>query len=373
MTVILAGVMAIAVVAVFLWAARREVSRWLKDQIADSLRGSREELLTLAQSRLDTERQKGLSDLESKRQAVEHAVQGLEKQLAKYEGLMQTFEQDRATKFGRLENELSQVRSETDKLRQTTTNLAAVLGNSRVRGQWGQKMAEDILNLCGLQEGVHYRQEKDIGGGRPDYLFRLPDDHQLFMDVKFPLENYLKYAQAGNPDDAARYRDAFIKDVSGHLREMERRDYVGQADRTVDYMLIFIPNEQVYGLVNEWMPGLIDESLRKKMIVCGPWTLYAVVRVIWQAWQNYHFSVAIQDIVKTINGFMQDYKVFKTRFGEVGDQLHKVLAKYQDVAATSYKRLDGKIQQIEEYRKGQRISEALPAADVFEELLPTKE
>jgi DNA recombination protein RmuC len=150
---------------------------------------------------------------------------------------------------------------------------------------------------------------------------------------------------------------------------MERRAY-GANDQSVDYTILFIPNEQVYASVNEWMPQLIDECLPKKLILCGPSTLYAIVRIVHQAWQNYQFSAAIRDIVKMINGFMQDYGKFKDRFGELGELLVKLDAKYQEIAVTSAQRLDNKIRRIEEYRKGQNIPEGLsePEPLTFEQL-----
>ncbi len=342
---------------------------WLRSQFPalahQALQAMGEDFLKLAKGSLDLERQKGLSELESKRQAVEHAVSGLEEQLKRYETLVKGFESDRDRKYGKLEGELARVVKEADQLQRTTANLVAILGNSRVRGQWGQKMAEDILRFCGLEEGIQYRREQEIAVGRPDYTFVLPDDHHLFMDVKFPLENYLKFIEAGREDDQRRYQEAFIKDVRDHLREMERRDYLAQSDRALDYLLIFIPNEQVYGLVNEWIPNLIDECLHKKIILCGPWTLYAMVRIICQAWQNYRYSLAIQDIVKAINGFLLDYGKFKERFGELGELVQKTAEKYQDITTKSYQRLDTKIKRIEEYRKGQRIPEALPEPEAL--------
>ena len=335
----------------------------LKSQFADlsrtALRDLGDHFLSIAKRELEVERQRGLGELDTKRQAVEHAVKGLQDKLKNYEELINQFESDRDQKYGRLEGELQRLAQNADQLQRTTANLTAVLGNSRVRGQWGQKMAEDILRLCGLQEGIHYRKEREIGTGRPDYAFLLPEEHSLFMDVKFPLDHYWRFTEAQREEDQQRCKDAFIKSVREHLREMERRAY-GAHDQSVDYTILFIPNEQVYASVNEWMPQLIDECLQKKLILCGPWTLYAIVRIIHQAWQNYQFSAAVHDIVRAINGFMQDYTKFKERFGELGELLEKVDSKYREIAVTSAKRLDSKIQRIEEYRKGQQIAEGLP-------------
>lgn len=308
------------------------------------------------------ERFRTLSDaaLKHNSQALLESVQGfvrpMEQALDRYERMMKHFESDREQKYGQIQGELSRMASTTDQ-------LVAVLGNSRIRGQWGQKMAEDVLRLCGLQEGIHYHKERETASGRPDYTFLLPEEHRLFMDVKFPLDHYWRrFIEAQGEQEQQRCKEAFIKSVRDHLREMDRRAY-GAGEQSVDYTILFIPNEQVYASVNEWMPQLIDECLQKKLILCGPWTLYAVVRIIHQAWQNYQVSAAVRDIVRAINGFMQDYSLFKKRFGELGELLEKLDTKYREIAATSAQRLDNKIRRIEDYRRGQNIHEELSEPD----------
>jgi DNA recombination protein RmuC len=341
---------------------------WLKSQFPHlartALKGMGEDFLGLARRELELERTKGRADLEGERKGVEMTVKALEKKLEDYEKLIRGFESDRDQKYGRLEGGLGRVIQETQDLKQATANLAAVLGNARLRGQWGQKMADDILRSCGLRENTHYLRETEIGTGRPDYTFLLPDDHCLFMDVKFPLDNYLKLVNAREEDRPA-HREAFLRDIREHLREMERRDYLAQSDRVVDYLLIFIPNEQVYGLVNEWEPGLLDNCLQKKVILCGPSTLYAVIRIIWQAWQHYHYTQTMKDIVKVIQGFLQDYRVFQRRFEELGGALEKASGQYEEIRSKSYKRLEQRIQRVEEYRKGQGIPEVSGGTDVL--------
>ena len=282
----------------------------------DALKSNNAAFLQLAHQTLKQVVTSAEGDLGQRQEAIKGLVKPLEESLARYEQLMKKFESERENKYGRLENELHDIK-------RTAANLVAVLGNSRVRGQWGQKMAEDILRMCGLQEGLHYRKEQEIASGRPDYTFMLPEQHCLFMDVKFPLDHYWRSVEAESVEEQQRCKEAFVKSVREHLREMDRRAY-GADDRSLDYTILFIPNEQVYTSVNEWIPLLIDECLQKKLILCGPWTLYAVIRIIHQAWQNYQFSTAVHDIVRAINGFKQDYGIFKKRFEELGDLLGKL-------------------------------------------------
>ncbi len=194
--ILLATAVVLAAIAVGFW--------WLKNQFPavtrTALQNMEEDFIRRAGGQLDLQREKGLRELESNKQAVEHSVKGLGDQLKRYEELLKQFETDRDKKYGRLEGELERVTKGTESLQMTTANLVAVLGNARVRGQWGQKMADDILRLCGLQEGRQYIREKEMAAGRPDYTFLLPEEHTLFMDVKFPLDNYLRFMSSEHED-----------------------------------------------------------------------------------------------------------------------------------------------------------------------------
>jgi len=282
-------------------------------------------------------------------------------QLAKYEQLSRQVERDRSATYGALEQQLTMVQSETQRLQQTTQQLTSMLGNAKVRGQWGEKTADDILRVCGLREGVHYEKQRNAPLGRPDFTFHLPDAHVCYMDVKFPLDNYIKYCNSERDEDRKGSQEQFLKDVRNHLRALERRDYAQPASGSPDYVLMFIPNEQVYGAVNEWMPGLIDEALAKRLIICGPWTLYAQVRLMWQAWQSYYQVQTIGEIVGAIGEFLGTFRLFKERFAKLGDALKAAEELSRDIESKSFKQLDRRIERIQDLRIGQGL-DAPPAA-----------
>jgi DNA recombination protein RmuC len=370
---VLAWGAAVLLGATLVWVVTRELGRWIKDQISASLKVAQQDFLTLASQRLATERTQHLGDLDLRKTEVEKVVQGLEQQLATYQQLLREVEQDRATRYGSLEAQLTAAVSETQRLRQTTAQLTAMLGNAKVRGQWGEKTAEDILILSGLQEGIHYQKQKNTPLGRPDFTFFLPESHNCYMDVKFPLDNYIKLVNSESEEEQKTYKEQFLKDVRSHMKELEKRDYAPLNRSSPDYVLMFIPNEQVFGAINEWMPGLIDETLRKRIILCGPWTLYAQVRLIWQAWQNYYYAQTIGDITKTIQEFLRAYERFKERFEDMGTKLEDATQRYEEIARTSYAQLDRKIEQIEDYRKGRGIETPVTLEQEQAETLPMKE
>jgi DNA recombination protein RmuC len=270
---------------------------------------------------------------------------------------MREFEQDRATKYGNLENELKNASQTTLKLQETTGHLSNILGNVKLRGQWVERMSEDIIQYAGLIEGINYIKQKklDTVSTKPDFTFLLPNDHKINMDVKFPLDNYTNMVNA--PDDAGKenYEKEFIKNVKDRIKEIQNRDYINTAENTLDFVLLFIPNEQVYGLIQEKMPGLLDTALTQKVVLCSPFTLYAMLSVIRQAHENFRYEKDIKKIILLIEQFVKLYERFKVRFEDIGDALVKLERQYSDVRDKSFKQLDTKIRHIDDYKKGKNL------------------
>jgi DNA recombination protein RmuC len=216
-------------------------------------------------------------------------------------------------------------------------------------------MADDILRASGLQENVQYLKNRamETTGSRPDFSFLLPDGHRLNMDVKFPLDNYVRLVNAQNEEERTRHKEQFLRDVKNRIKEIQKRDYINPAENTLDYVLLFIPNEQVYGFVHEALPGLADEALAQKVVLCSPFTLYAVLSVVRQAFDNFHFARATQEVLTLISSFAAVYDKFRERFEKLGDELEKTRGAYDEIAQTSFKRMDQAIAKIDKVRKGE--------------------
>ena len=72
---------------------------------------------------------------------------------------------------------------------------------------------------------------------------------------------------------------AFVRDVRGRIRELGARGYIEKGE-TLDYLIAFIPNEAVYSFVHEQDPALVDDAMRQRVVLCSPFTLFAVLAVL---------------------------------------------------------------------------------------------
>jgi len=335
----------------------KQQSAMFEQKIREEMKLNQEQFLQLAKQQFAAEQNKAAGELETRKQAVETWVGGLKEELNKYQKIVRDLEQDRAQKYGNLENELKNASKATGKLQETTNHLNNILGNVKLRGQWGERMAEDIIRYAGLLEGVNYTKQKKLekSNTKPDFTFFLPDEHKVNMDVKFPLDNYTNMVNAESQGEREKYQNEFMKNVKDRIKEIQNRSYINPAENTLDFVLLFIPNEQVFALIQEKMPKLLDTALTQKVVLCSPFTLYAMLSIIRQAHENFRYKKDIKKIILLIEQFAKIYERFKGRFDDIGQSILKLELQYSDVRDKSFKQLDTKIRHIDDYKKGKAL------------------
>jgi len=278
----------------------------------EALKRNSDEFLKLANEILSKQSHLGEKELEGKKKLIDQSLEGMKSDLRKVEELMQSLEKDREQKFGQVASQLKHTAEQTSLLQETTRQLRQALSSTRARGQWGERMAEDVLRLSGFMEGINYLKQKTLeaASGRPDYTFPLPQGRKINMDVKFPLDNYLRFLEAERDPDKEALKGQFLRDVKSRIKEVTTRDYINPEENTLDYVLVFIPNEQVYAFINENEPSLLDEALRNKVILCSPFTLYAILAIIRQAMENFKLEETAGSILKLMGSFRKQWESF---------------------------------------------------------------
>ena len=324
----------------------------------DALGKNTSEFLKLAKESLEKQTKEGEKDLEGKKKLIDQTLQTMKTDLNKVENLVSNLEKDREKKFGELTNQLKYTAEQTGKLQETANQLHSALASTKVRGQWGERMAEDVLKLAGFIEGINYLKQKsmDSSQNRPDYTFLLPQNLKLNMDVKFPLDNYMHYLETEAESDRVKYKGQFLKDVRNRIKEVTSRDYINPEDNTVDYMIVFIPNEQVYAFINENDFTLLDEALKNKVILCSPITLYAILAVIRQGVENFNLEKTAAQILSLLGTFNKQWEAFQDSMDKMGKRIDDAQDEFGKLMTTRRKQLEKPLQKIEELRKQRDIS-----------------
>jgi DNA recombination protein RmuC len=326
----------------------------------DALSKNTEHFFKMAQESFSKQSENSGKEMDGKKELIDQTLKVMKSELEKVNSMVQGIEKDRRAKFEVLSSEITKAASETRALRETTDSLKSALTNSRVRGQWGERMAEDVLRLAGFIEGTNYLRQSTLTEGdrsRPDYTFYLPDDHIVHMDVKFPLENYLNYTNAETEMEREQYKKQFIRDARARVDEVTKRQYIDTSQGTLDYVMVFIPNEQVYAFLNEHDRDLIDNSLRKKIVLCSPTTLYAVLAVIRQAVDNFHMERRASEILTLLESFKNQWGKFTEAMDKVGKRIGDSQKAFNELSTTRVNMLEKPLNKIEQLKANERIVE----------------
>ena len=156
--------------------------------------------------------------------------------------------------------------------------IGAVFANAGQRGRAGEIALQNLLEASGM--GAHRDfevQEPLPGGGRPDLVLNLPGRGRLFIDAKFPLDDFQRAVSA--PTDKER-RQALIAHgnaVAAHVVDLAKRDYPSQLPDAMDFVVCYVPSEELLAAAYEAHPTLFYDAARDRVLIAGPATLLSIL------------------------------------------------------------------------------------------------
>ncbi len=326
-------------------------------------------VVKVAGSALEARLRSGTQHIDVRAQAFEQRAQDISGELKRMTDLVASLQNDRARQHGEMLSRLEQTATAASSLQQTTQGLRDALASPKTRGQWGERMAEDVLRAAGFVEGVNFRQQvTNSTGTRPDFTFLLPHGLELNMDVKFPIDNYLRYLEAATDLDRDTASAAFLRDVRARVKEITTRDYI-EAGRTVDQVLLFIPNESVYTFIHENDATLLDRALAQRVVLCSPSTLFAVLAVVRHAMRNFLFERTSDQILECLTRFSKQWEKFAENVDKVGKQLGALSISFDDLNGTRRRQLEKELDRIEALRTSHDL-EAVTTAPAEQQIAP---
>ncbi len=348
----------------------RSSSRAAVHEQQDELQRVVDRLSAVAGEQLEVHARAGTAHLDTRNELIGAELDRMGRTLGEVTTLVHRLESERSTQFGQVREQLEGVARQHGELTRTTGALREALSASQTRGQWGERMAGDVLRAAGFVEGVNYRtQVTTRSGTRPDITFLLPGDQVVHMDVKFPLGRYLSMLEATSEADRVTERAAFLRSVRDRVKELDGRGYIDAEDGTLDCVLLFIPNEQVYGFVHEHDPSLLDDALGRKVVLCSPTTLFAVLAVIRQTVESFALERTSDEILQLLGGFAKQWGAFTDGLDKLGRGLETTQKAYDALSTTRRNQLERQLDRVEELRSHRGLQAAL-AEDRSARLVP---
>ncbi|MEO8581215.1 MAG: DNA recombination protein RmuC [Patescibacteria group bacterium] len=301
---------------------------------------------------LSAEKEVIQTDLMNKERSIQKMVEQIKTEIDERQKEIRALEQDRNKSYASIKESIEQHREITKELKTTTDSLAKVLSNNQQRGEWGERIIEDLLQSSGFVEGVHYVRQAKLGAGsdRPDITLMLPNKRVVPVDVKFPYSEMQKMVTTDSKQQKEIHEKQFAIDVKQKIKKVAL--YIRPEDDTLDYAILFVPNEMVFSFINQKYPELISEAIRMRVMIVSPFTFLIVARTIMESYRNFMMESNLRSIVKQIGEFAKEWEMFIDEFDTFGKNIGKLDESYHKIRDTRHKQMSRKIEHIEKFKHG---------------------
>lgn len=301
---------------------------------------------------LNSERSTITVDLENKQKSIEKVIEQLRQELKERQEEIRSLERDRTQKFSQVVTAIDEHRKITEKLETSAQKLARVLSDNQVRGEWGERIIEDLLTANGLSEGVHYQRQALLPGTslKPDITLLLPNKRLVSVDVKFPYSEVQKMADAETKKAQQDHLRQFAADLRIKIKKVA--EYIQPDSDTLDYAIMFVPNEMIFSFINQRLPDVVDEAMRQRVIIVSPFTFVIVARTVMESYRNFMMEDRLREVVKYIESFVKEWSMFKEEFEKFGRSIDTLKTGYEKLTTTRTQQMDRRLHKIGQYQQG---------------------
>ncbi|MBQ9878253.1 MAG: DNA recombination protein RmuC [Bacteroidales bacterium] len=302
-------------------------------------------------------RQKEFS--EASNESLGQIMAPLKENIAELKKRMEEDNKEQGERNAEMRERIKTLLEHSDMARKSADELAeAFKHGSKMQGDWGETILEELLSSQGLREGVHFDSQpvimgpdgkpvKNESGGimRPDIILHLDEKREVIIDSKVSLTAYVDYVNAETAAERQQFLKAHVDSILKHVNELAEKDYssyIKSPKVSAGYVIMFVPNVGALWSALNADPGLWRKAADKNVYIADEQSLYGALKIVSATWtqvvqaQNHErvYELA-QEMIERVGMFMEKYKA-------VGDALNKAQTEYIDAG----KKLDPKGQSI---------------------------
>jgi len=309
----------------------------------DVLQKSSQILADQAKSTLSGFQENAKTDLDGRKKEIENLLTPIKEVMTKIDKNSLELEKKREVAYQGLKSQIDHLIESERILVEQTHNLSNALRSPNIRGTWGQVHLKRVVELAGLVNHCDFYEQQTLNANervlRPDLIVKLPGDRQIVIDAKTPLDSYLEAVETNEEHAHQLKLEKHAKNIKRHLKELSAKEYFKQFDRSVEYVILFLPAEAFFSSALQVDPLLIETGAFQNVIIATPTTLIAILRAVALSWKQEALSKNAEEIANLGKELYERVATVSEHWAKVGKNLSLSIDSYNQATASLESRL----------------------------------
>jgi len=278
------------------------------------------------------------AELDGRKKEIEHLLSPIKEVMGKIEKSSVELEKKREVAYEGLKGQINQLIESEKLLMLQTQELSKALRCPNVRGTWGQVHLRRVVEMAGLLNHCDFYEQKTIDAEskilRPDLVIQLPGERQIIVDAKTPLNAYLDASEEKLEGPYLDKLKEHAKNIRRHLKELSRKEYYKQFERSVEYVILFLPAEAFFSSALQADPALIETGAFQNVLIATPTTLIAILRAVALSWRQEALSKNAEEISTLGKELYERIATISDHWSKVGKSLSQSMDAYNQATAS---------------------------------------
>lgn len=235
----------------------------------------------------------------------------------------------------------------SDAARQSADELARVFRHrSKVQGDWGERVLDELLESQGLTRGRHYDLQatiRDASGNtvksetggimRPDVIMHLDRNREVIIDSKVSLTAFMDYVNATDDEERLQFLKAHVDSLQKHVKELSTKDYssyIQPPKVKMDYVIMFVPHTGALWSALNAQPDLWRKAMEANVFIADEQTLFAALRMVNLTWTQIAQAENHEKVYALANEILDRVGIFMEKYNAVGKALENATVAYEE-------------------------------------------
>ena len=213
-------------------------------------------------------------------------------------------------------------------LAKDTKAISDMLASTQRRGRYSEIAVERILQMSGFERGRHYDVQHTAGSKRPDFVVHLPDNRDVILDSKAPLDALQRSISATDEAAKAEQLEEHVKAVKSHIRQLSNKEY-WKGGSALECVVMVMPEYAMLPAL-ERDDKLIEYAWENRIVLATPSILMILLRAVDIIWKQNSLSDTAKEIGELSGELHSRLVTFAERYAKTRKGLDSAVKSYND-------------------------------------------